>query len=94
VVLLPPCVNRSTDRYEGESDTPEVLEAEEKSRHVVSAIRVPLSAIRGLITEAVQHILAMRNTFGPFTSLPDFCRRIEVSVQLCRRRVCPIGGDA
>jgi DNA polymerase-3 subunit alpha len=86
VLLLPPCVNRSSDRYEVETDAPEVAGVEQQRREVVGAIRVPLSAIRGLSTEAVRHILATRKTFGPFTSLLDFCRRIERSV-VDRRRL-------
>ena len=47
---------------------------------VVGAVRVPLTAIRGLGTEAVQHILSMRAAFGQFTSLLDFCQRIERTI--------------
>ena len=48
-----------------------------QGRGTIGAVRVPLSAIRGFSTEAVQHILAIRDAFGPFTSLLDFCRRVD-----------------
>jgi len=41
---------------------------------------VPLCAIRGFSTETVQHIVAIRDAFGPFTSLLDFCRRVDRSL--------------
>jgi len=49
---------------------------------ISGAIRVPLTAIRGLGAETVRHILQMRAVFGPFTSLLDFLRRIEIRVPL------------
>jgi Helix-hairpin-helix motif len=42
---------------------------------------VPLTAIRGLGPEAAQHILAARAAFGSYSSLLDFCRKVD------RRRV-------
>jgi len=80
VLIIPPDVNRSSDRYHVETDAPELLGAEERGRGTVGAVRVPLSAIRGFSTEAVQHILAIRDAFGPFTSLLDFCRRVDRSL--------------
>jgi DNA polymerase-3 subunit alpha len=44
---------------------------------ISGAIRVPLTAIRGLGAETARHILQMRAVFGPFTSLLDFIRRME-----------------
>ena len=80
VLLLPPCVNRSTDRYAVEPQAVEPPGATGTSRQPVGAIRVPLGAIRGLSAEAAQHVLAVRAAFGPFTSLLDFCRRVERGV--------------
>jgi DNA polymerase III alpha subunit len=79
VLILPPCVNRSTDRYAVETNALELRgdESRQSRQGVIGAIRVPLSAIRGLSPEAVQHILAVREAFGPFTSLLDFCRRVD-----------------
>src|SRR5262249_34374710 len=70
VLLLPPWVNQSTDRFGVEGNAGE-------RRGTISAIRVPLPAIRGLGPEAAQHILAVRAAFGDFTSLLDFCRKVD-----------------
>ena len=77
VVMLGPCVNRSTDRFAVENDALESVTPEGKGQQSVGAIRVPLTAIRGLGAEAARHIIAMRTAFGPFTSLLDFRQRIE-----------------
>jgi DNA polymerase III alpha subunit len=77
VVMLGPCVNRSTDRYVVENNTFEVITADDKNGQTVGAIRVPLTAIRGLGTEVARHIIAMRTAFGPCTSLLDFRQRVE-----------------
>jgi DNA polymerase III subunit alpha len=77
VVMLGPCVNRSTDRFDVDNDALEGLTPEVKGQQSVGAIRVPLNAIRGIGTEAARHIIAMRTAFGPFTSLLDFRQRIE-----------------
>ena len=72
VVLLPPCVQRSADRYVVEDDAPEV-----QSSHAVGAVRVPLTAIRGLGPRAARHILIARKAFGGFDGLLDFCRKVD-----------------
>jgi DNA polymerase-3 subunit alpha len=77
VLLMPPCVNLSTERFTTEDDSPELLSAQQKGRGVVGAIRVPLTAIRGLGPEAAQHIVAVRTAFGSYTSLLDFCRKVD-----------------
>lgn len=64
VMVLPPCVQRSEERY--------VLED--------SAIRTPLAAIRGIPADAVQHILAVRDSYGPFTSLFDFASKVDNAI--------------
>jgi DNA polymerase-3 subunit alpha len=74
VLILPPCVNQSGDRYEVQANDAEDIKA------AAGAIRVPLSAIRGFSLEAVHHIIAVRDAFGPFTSLLDFCRRVDRDV--------------
>ena len=38
---------------------------------------MPLTAIRGLGPEAAQHIVAVRAAFGGYTSLLDFCRKVD-----------------
>jgi DNA polymerase-3 subunit alpha len=75
VLILPPCVNRSGDRYAVQAGPLGEQEVHQDQR--AGAIRVPLSAIRGFTIEAVQHIVALREAFGPFTSLLDFCRRVD-----------------
>jgi len=70
VLLLPPRVNQSGDRFIVEENTGE-------SRGTIGAIRVPLTAIRGFGPEAAQHIVAVRAAFGEFTSLLDFCRKVD-----------------
>jgi len=80
VVMLGPCVNRSTDRFAVENDALESTTPEGKAKQSVGAIRVPLNAIRGIGAEAARHIIAMRTAFGPFTSLLDFRQRIERGV--------------
>jgi DNA polymerase-3 subunit alpha len=73
-LLLPPCINRSTDRYAVVD--PDSLDGL-SSNPPTGAIRVPLTAIRGLGPNTVHHILQMRSVFGSFTSLLDFLRRME-----------------
>jgi DNA polymerase III alpha subunit len=86
VLLLPPCINRSTDRYAVVSpDALELLTAG-SATSISRAIRVPLTAIRGLGAETVRHILQMRIVFGPFTSLLDFLRCMEPA-QINRREL-------
>jgi DNA polymerase III alpha subunit len=70
VLLLPPCVNRSTDRYAVVD--PDSLDGL-ASNPPAGAIRVPLTAIRGLDAGAVHHILQMRSVFGPFTACSISC---------------------
>jgi DNA polymerase III alpha subunit len=77
VVMLGPCVNRSTDRFAVENDAFESVTPDGKGQQSVGAIRLPLTAIRGIGAEAARHIIAMRTAFGPFTSLLDFRQRIE-----------------
>jgi DNA polymerase-3 subunit alpha len=68
LLIRPPCVNSSADRFTSETD-PDAPYA--------TAVRVPLTAIRGLGLEATPHILAVRAAFGEFTSLLDFCRKVD-----------------
>jgi DNA polymerase-3 subunit alpha len=74
VIIMPPCVNQSGDRFV-------VEQSDGEQRATIGIIRVPLTAIRGLGAEAAQHILAVRAAFGEYTSLLDFCRKVD------RRRV-------
>jgi DNA polymerase III alpha subunit len=60
VLLLPPCINRSSDRYVVVD--PDSLDGLSSSRPA-GAIRVPLTAIRGLGASTVHQILQMRSVF-------------------------------
>src|SRR6266849_8458371 len=74
VLLLPPCVNLSSDRFAVEDSSPALMEAQDKGRGTVGAIRVPLTAIRGLGPEAAQHVLAVRGVrqlYQPAGLLPQ-----------------------
>ena len=73
VTLLPPSVQQSTDRYVVE-DAPELPAG------IAGAVRVPLTAIRGLSPHAVRHILIARKAFGGFLSLLDFCRKVDRTI--------------
>jgi len=77
VLLLPPCVNRSRDRYAVEEDSAEQRAALEKGLRMNGAIRFPMVAVSGLPAEAAQHIAAVRDAFGPFEGLVDFCVRVD-----------------
>src|SRR5204863_1148049 len=77
VLLLPPCVNRSQDRFVVEAGSDEETAAVERGLPVTGAIRVPLVAINGLPVEAAQHITAVREAFGPYQGLVDFCLRVD-----------------
>ena len=81
VLVLPPCVNLSVDRFQVDDDQLALGGAQQRGRGVVGSVRVPLTAIRGLGPEAAQHILAVRAAFGSYESLLDFCRKVD------RRRV-------
>ena len=72
VVLLPPCVQRSTGRYVVEDDALE--QGESRS---IGAVRVPLTAIRGLSPRTACHVQIARTVFGEFSSLLDFCRKVD-----------------
>ena len=58
----PPDVNRGTHRFEPVSD---------------KVIRYGLGAVKGSGQQAIEAIMAARTEGGPFTSLFDFCARVE-----------------
>ena len=60
--ILPPCVNRSEDRFTVEGGD----------------IRVGLRLLRGMSAAALRSILEAREHEGPFCSLQDFLRRTRV----------------
>jgi helix-hairpin-helix protein len=87
VLILPPCVNRSSDRFSiVDPDALEFVTSAAPAGSASGGIRVPLTAIRGLSAGAVRHILQMRAAFGAFTRLLDFLRRMEPH-QISRREL-------
>ncbi len=87
VLILPPCINRSSDRFAVvDPDAIELIASAAQSGSTSGGIRVPLTAIRGLGAETVRHILQVRAVFGPFASLLDFLRRMEPH-QITRREL-------
>ncbi|WP_128894689.1 DNA polymerase III subunit alpha [Longirhabdus pacifica] len=76
--VLPPDVNDSDTFF-----TPIVLEGEEGQEETL-AIRVGLAALKNVGTTAIQVILKERAE-GQFTSLLDFCMRIDL--KSCNKRV-------
>jgi DNA polymerase-3 subunit alpha len=60
--VLPPDVNLSSDTF----------------RVVPEGIRFSLGAIKNVGTPAVASILRSREAGGPYASLPDFCRRVDL----------------
>lgn len=68
MLLLPPCINRSTDRYAVvDPDAYELLTAG-SATSINGAIRVPLTAIRGLGTGTVRQLTC-------FNAVPTNWRR-------------------
>ena len=63
IPLLPPDINRSTDRFTVEAD----------------GIRFGLAAIKNIGRGFIQTVMREREEKGPFTSLHDFCRRMTGS---------------
>ncbi|MBV9595545.1 MAG: hypothetical protein JOZ87_01690, partial [Chloroflexi bacterium] len=87
ILILPPCVNRSSDRFAVvDPDSIELMAVAAQAGAPSGGIRVPLTTIRGLGADTVRHILQMRAVFGPFTSLLDFLRRMEAH-QISRREL-------
>lgn len=60
--ILPPCVNDSDFRFAVREN----------------AVRFGLGAIKGVGAAAISNILQVREESGPFTSLFDFCKRLDL----------------
>jgi DNA polymerase III subunit alpha len=75
--VLPPDINISNVDF-----TPvyEVKESggKRKRRQIEGYIRFGLGAVKGVGTKAVEAIIAEREKSGPFTSLYDFCERVDL----------------
>lgn len=87
IPILPPDVNESgilftpVSRTE-EKNTDDHADADESLQQ---GIRFGLAAIKNVGTQAMESILAVRVKDGPFESLLDFCRRVDLRV--CNKRV-------
>jgi DNA polymerase-3 subunit alpha len=67
IAVLPPDVNASGADFT-------VIHDAKRDDHV---IRFGLAAVKGVGTKAVEAIIKIRNDTGPFTSLYDFCCRLD-----------------
>lgn len=79
LVVLPPHVNESGYKFTVVSDT---------------SIRFGLGAIRGVGRSAIESIIATREREGPFTSLFDFCSRVDLRLNNKRVIEALIGAGA
>ncbi len=74
IQVLPPDVNRSELEFSVEGKAPNA------QRSTFKAIRFGLGAIKNVGDGPVQAILEARRQGGPFHSLDDFCRRVDLRV--------------
>lgn len=68
--LLPPCVNRSI--------RPFTVEVVEGSSGPEAAVRFGLIAVKGIGEGAIEALVAEREKKGPFGSLVDVCKRVDL----------------
>ncbi|CDG81605.1 DNA polymerase III subunit alpha [Janthinobacterium agaricidamnosum NBRC 102515 = DSM 9628] len=80
LTLLPPDINLSDYRFTPDGPPPSV------SGKKVSNIRYGLGAVKGSGQNAIEAIIAARTSGGPFTSLFDFCKRVDKR-QINRRTI-------
>lgn len=67
IAVLPPCVNKSEIDFS-------IEHIDENNK----AIRYGLTAIKNLGRNAVEPIIQARSISGPFNSIEDFCRRVDL----------------
>ena len=72
IPILPPDMNRSSLKF-----TPEVVDAGSADPDSKSAIRYGLAAIKNVGEGAMASAIAERERGGDFTSLEDFCSRVD-----------------
>src|SRR5450830_1888372 len=80
LTLLPPDINESDYRFMPSGAAPSV------SGKKVTQIRYGLGAVKGSGQNAIEAIIAAREAGGPFTSLFDFCKRVDKK-QINRRTI-------
>src|SRR5688572_30030302 len=82
--VLPPDVNISDKDFtpvyvaRGESSKKKSRSAKPQAVAPVGVIRFGMMAVRGVGEKAVENVIAERQKRGPFTSLYDFCERIDL----------------
>lgn len=77
VLLLPPCVNSSGDRFVVADDSPTPLDAQHKGRGTVGAIRVRLRPSADWDPRLLSTSSRRGAAFGSYTSLLEFCRKVD-----------------
>ncbi|WGG51398.1 DNA polymerase III subunit alpha [Rugamonas sp. DEMB1] len=80
LTLLPPDINKSDYRFMPDGPPPSVTGKK------VTQIRYGLGAVKGSGQSAIEAIIAARSAGGPFTSLFDFCKRVDKK-QINRRTI-------
>ncbi len=81
IPVLPPDVNASRVRFTVEqASSPSTGPADGHSPHPPKAIRFGLAGIKNVGEIAVQSIISVRDSGGPFQSFADFCDRLDLRV--------------
>ncbi|MFA9217548.1 MAG: DNA polymerase III subunit alpha [Sphingomonadaceae bacterium] len=80
LTILPPDINKSEYRFTPDGPPPSVTGKK------VTQIRYGLGAVKGSGQNAIEAIIAARTAGGPFTSLFDFCKRVDKK-QINRRTI-------
>jgi DNA polymerase-3 subunit alpha len=80
LTILPPDINKSDFRFMPDGPPPSVTGKK------VTQIRYGLGACKGAGQNAIEAIIAARTAGGPFTSLFDFCKRVDKK-QINRRTI-------
>jgi len=80
LTILPPDINQSQFRFTPDGEAPSVTGKK------VTKIRYGLGAVKGAGQNAIEAIIAAREATGPFTSLFDFCKRVDKK-QINRRTI-------
>ncbi|MGB9988399.1 DNA polymerase III subunit alpha [Pseudoduganella rhizocola] len=78
--ILPPDINLSAYRFRPDGPPPS------QTGKKVMAIRYGLGGVKGAGENAIEAIIAAREAGGPFTSLFDFCKRVDKK-QINRRTI-------
>ena len=74
LTILPPDINKSEYRFVPDGPAPSVTGKK------VTQIRYGLGACKGAGQNAIEAIIAARKADGPFVSLFDFCKRVDLSL--------------